>query len=562
MWPRRHHKAGRGSRVRLLAPIALVLLLAFPARALAGDNANDPLPIPVGKVTGGTNTGSTDEPGEPLTAGGPLSCQGRKMSRTRWYSVIGTGGKIVVDTGGSNFATLLGLYTPAQPPSPASFLGCAQGSLTFASVPGAEYRVQLGGLCSPACASGAHRIRVNAVPANDDMAGAETANCCYNLGSRNLRWASTEPGELASCKGEAIDHTIWFRWIAPETGRVTFSTGTRRTLGAFDEASRARINCSVTPLLRVDVRKGQSVLVQVGRSPDASTYVAGFASQFVEDHDLDNDGYAPPTDCNDRNARVNPDAVDVPRDGVDRNCDGTDRPGLVRGVIQLYANLAGKGQPILGVSRLHVEKARRGSKVTVKCSGRSCRRKRWTRKVRGKAVDFKRPLKRSPRKFKATFVVMVTRGSDRSREPLRRALRRREAHATEPLPAPGRQPAAPVQEVSAERGAAPCSPSCWGWLLRGRVRGGPGDEAGGRGAGRGRDAGQGQRSAREREDVVAEHEPRALSLPAPAPAAQADPDRHRGADRPPDRRADGRADGRARTGTRADGRGPVLSGYE
>ena len=150
----------------LLIAAALVLALAAPESASAADSSASPFPLTIGKRYRGTNPASTIQPGEPLTAAGPGDCGGRKMGHTRWFKVTGTGSPVTIDTAGSNFDTILGYYATLQPPSPATFLGChasspgstAKATLTFSTAAGADYLLQLGGSCAPACSSGTYRI--------------------------------------------------------------------------------------------------------------------------------------------------------------------------------------------------------------------------------------------------------------------------------------------------------------------------------------------------------------------------------------------------------------------
>jgi hypothetical protein len=89
------------------------------------------------------------------------------LGRTVWYAVAGTGGDVTVDTAGSDFDTVLGVYTSdgtgfAQVACVDDVYGdetfSLQASVTFATEAGVTYFVQAGGY---AAASGTLRLTVD-----------------------------------------------------------------------------------------------------------------------------------------------------------------------------------------------------------------------------------------------------------------------------------------------------------------------------------------------------------------------------------------------------------------
>ncbi len=103
----------------------------------------------------------------------------------------------------------------------------------------------------------------------------------------------------------------------------------------------------------------------------------------VADLDADGDGFPAGRDCNDSSGAANPGARDIPGNGIDENCNGSDAAFRVLNVGAELTWTRRLGSPITRISTLRLEGVKRGDVVRLRCSGRGCR----------KSVNRKRTLK-------------------------------------------------------------------------------------------------------------------------------------------------------------------------
>jgi len=172
----------------------------------------------------GSNFLAAKEPGEPDHAGNV----GGKSIWYRWTAPAS--GEVSFDTCGSGFDTLLAVYTggtlgAAAPVASNDQGSCGvaadQSSLTFQAAAGTAYAIAIDGSSGN---YGAARLRWSFLPpANDSFASGESTAGLSGTASGTTAGATKEAGEPDHA-GFAGGASIWYRWTAPASGRVTFET--------------------------------------------------------------------------------------------------------------------------------------------------------------------------------------------------------------------------------------------------------------------------------------------------------------------------------------------------
>gem|GEM_PF-3577643 len=185
-----------------------------------------------GKVTG-TNVNATKETGEPSHS--PDNNAGGASVWYRWTAPAN--GKVTFTTAGSNFDTVLAVYTGSSVGA-LTRVGTANddvsstvhtSSVTISVAGGTVYRIAVDGYKEPIVDMGSVVLNwtftatAPTSPLNNNFAAAQVLS--GNSGSvRGTNGNATkETGEINHA-GNLGGKSVWYRWTAPANGKVTFST--------------------------------------------------------------------------------------------------------------------------------------------------------------------------------------------------------------------------------------------------------------------------------------------------------------------------------------------------
>jgi hypothetical protein len=188
-------------------------------------------------------TAATTEPGEPIV----LNCAGTStlIRNTVWYRFTPTiTGSVSIDTFGSNFDTVLAVYTGSSLAN-LNQVACnndttqpgtsnvRQSRVSLTVTAGTTYHVQMGGVPPGGLEEGFGNLVVNfrsapPPPANDNFAAAiPVSTLPTSFPPIDTTSATTEPGEptaLFLCGSQSIGNTVWYTFTPVVATTLTVDT--------------------------------------------------------------------------------------------------------------------------------------------------------------------------------------------------------------------------------------------------------------------------------------------------------------------------------------------------
>ncbi len=305
-------------RETLLALVTCVLLAIAAAPAQGAAPANDRFSNRIA-ISGtnttvtGSNTGATKESGEPNHAGNAGG------SSVWWMWTAPTNGELRLTTDGSDFDTLLGVYT--GPRVNALTVVAADDDhgvfvssrVRFPVIQGTEYEIAVDGYNDGTTnETGSITLTLQFLsgpfnrPSNDNFTNRLTLQGSSVNTNRSNAQATREPNEPLHAE-KFGDTSVWFTWTAPGSGTVRFSTegsSFDTLLGVYTGAALSNLtevasSDDIDPLAGIltsavtfDVQAGQVFQIAVdgydGAAGQISLHIESILTRLVSPKRLDN----------------------------------------------------------------------------------------------------------------------------------------------------------------------------------------------------------------------------------------------------------------------------------